>query len=312
MEKKYIFGIDAGGTKVAYGLFNMDGDLLDRYQHPTDIEADGPAFSDKVIATVKEILEKNHASLEEVHGIGICMPSYIRFETGYIHITSAMVNIRDFGMRDYMEERLGVPVILDNDSNVAALAEHRRGAGQGLKDRVYVAVSTGIGSGIIINNEMFRGSYGWAGESGHMLDTPDDGILCGCGNYGCFMSQVSGRNLPRRLSIRMLKGQESVLSVAEELNGEALLKAYQAGDPLAIQEIGHMAHHLAVCVYNIYQLLNINVFVFGGGLTSFGDILFGRVREEFDRYDHIKMPVEFRFAQLKKDFGIIGAAELLR
>ena len=312
MDKKYIFGIDAGGTKVAYGLFDMEGNLLDRYQHPTDIEADGPAFSDKVIATVKEILEKNHASLEEVHGIGICMPSYIRFETGYIHITSAMVNIRDFGMRDYMEERLGVPVILDNDSNVAALAEHRRGAGRGCKDMVYVAVSTGIGSGIIINNEMFRGSYGWAGESGHMLDTPDDGILCGCGNYGCFMSQVSGRNLPRRLSIRMLKGQESVLSKAQELNGEALLKAYQAGDALAVQEIEHMAHHLAVCVYNIYQLLNINVFVFGGGLTSFGDILFGRVREEFDRYDHIRMPVEFRFAQLKKDFGIIGAAELLR
>lgn len=312
MGKKYIFGIDAGGTKVAYGLFDMEGNLLDRYQHPTDIEADGPAFSDKVIATVREILAKNHASLEEVHGIGICMPSYIRFETGYIHITSAMVNIRDFGMRDYMEERLGVPVILDNDSNVAALAEHRRGAGRGCKDMVYVAVSTGIGSGIIINNEMFRGSYGWAGESGHMLDTPDEGILCGCGNYGCFMSQVSGRNLPRRLSIRMLKGQESVLSEAEELNGEALLRAYQAGDELATQEIAHMAHHLAVCVYNIYQLLNINVFVFGGGLTSFGDILFGRVREEFDRYDHIKMPVEFRFAQLKKDFGIIGAAELLR
>ncbi len=312
MEKKYIFGIDAGGTKVAYGLFDRAGELLDRYQHPTDIEADGPAFSDQVIATIKEILEKNHASLEEVYGIGICMPSYIRFETGYIHMTSAMVNIQDFGMRDYMEERLGVKVILDNDSNVAALAEHRRGAGRDCKDMVYMAVSTGIGSGIIINRDVFRGSYGWAGESGHMLDTPDDGIMCGCGNYGCFMSQVSGRNLPKRLAIRMLKGKESLLSQAEELNGEALLKAYEAGDELAREEIEHMAHHLAVCVYNVYQLLNINVFVFGGGLTNFGDILFGRVREEFDRYDHIKMPVEFRFAELKKDFGIIGAAELLR
>ena len=312
MEKKYIFGIDAGGTKVAYGLFDRAGELLDRYQHPTDIEADGPAFSDQVIATIKEILEKNHASLEEVYGIGICMPSYIRFETGYIHMTSAMVNIQDFGMRDYMEERLGVKVILDNDSNVEALAEHRRGAGRDCKDMVYMAVSTGIGSGIIINRDVFRGSYGWAGESGHMLDTPDDGIMCGCGNYGCFMSQVSGRNLPKRLAIRMLKGKESLLSQAEELNGEALLKAYEAGDELAREEIEHMAHHLAVCVYNVYQLLNINVFVFGGGLTNFGDILFGRVREEFDRYDHIKMPVEFRFAELKKDFGIIGAAELLR
>lgn len=311
MEKKYIFGIDAGGTKVAYGLFNRAGELLDRYQHPTDIEADGPAFCDQVIATIKEILGKNHTSLEEVYGIGICMPSYIRFETGYIHMTSAMVNICDFGMRDYMEERLGVKVILDNDSNVAALAEHRRGAGRGCRDMVYMAVSTGVGSGIIINRDVFRGSYGWAGESGHMLDTPDAGILCGCGNYGCFMSQISGRNLPKRLAIRMLKGKESLLSQAEELNGEALLKAYEAGDELAREEIEHMAHHLAVCVYNVYQMLNINVFVFGGGLTNFGDILFGRVREEFDRYDQIKMPVEFRFAELKKDFGIIGAAELL-
>lgn len=312
MEKKYIFGIDAGGTKVAYGLFDREGKLLDKQQHPTDIEADGPAFSEQLIVMINKILKDHEASLEEVYGVGICMPSYIRFEKGYIHMTSAMVNIKDFAMRDYLEERLGVKVVLDNDSNAAALAEHRQGAGRGCENMVYMAVSTGIGSGIIINGGLFRGSYGWAGESGHMLDTPDDGIMCGCGNYGCFMSQVSGRNLPKRLAVRMLKGKESLLSQAEELNGEALLKAYEAGDELAREEIEHMAHHLAVCVYNVYQLLNINVFVFGGGLTNFGDVLFGRVREEFDRYDHIKMPVEFRFAELKTDFGIIGAAELLR
>ncbi len=312
MEKKYILGIDAGGTKVAYGLFDLEGTLLDRFQHPTDIEADGPVFCDKMIAAIGDFLKAHQVSLEEVKGIGVCMPSYIYFETGHIQRTSAMVNIKDFGMRDYLEERLGVRVVLDNDSNVAALAEHRRGAGRGCKNMVYVAVSTGIGSGLIINGELFRGSYGWAGESGHMLDTPDAGVMCGCGNRGCYMSQVSGRNLPKRLAIRMLEGQESLLEKEEELNGEALLRAYEAGDELAKEELRHMAHHLAVCVYNIYQLLNINVFVFGGGLTNFGDVLFQGVREEFDRYDHIKMPVEFRFAELKKDFGIIGAAELVR
>lgn len=311
MEKKYIFGIDAGGTKVAYGLFDREGNLLDKYQHPTDIQADGPAFSEQLIKTINEILKEHQTTLEEVYGVGICMPSYIRFEKGYIHMTSAMVNIKDFAMRDYLEERLGVKVVLDNDSNAAALAEYRRGAGRGCENMVYMAVSTGIGSGIIINRNLFRGSYGWAGESGHMLDTPDAGIMCGCGNYGCFMSQISGRNLPKRLTIRMMEGKESLLSRAEKLNGEALLKAYEAGDELAKEQIEHMAHHLAVCVYNVYQLLNINVFVFGGGLTNLGDVLFGRVREEFDRYDHIKMPVEFRFAELKTDFGIIGAAELL-
>lgn len=311
MEKKYIFGIDAGGTKVAYGLFDREGNLLDKYQHPTDIQADGPAFSGQLIETINKILKEHGMTLDEVYGVGICMPSYIRFESGYIHMTSAMVNIKDFAMRDYLEERLGVKVILDNDSNAAALAEYRRGAGRGCEHMVYMAVSTGIGSGIIINGNLFRGSYGWAGESGHMLDTPDAGIMCGCGNYGCFMSRISGRNLPKRLAIRMMEGKESLLSREEKLNGEALLKAYEAGDELAKEEIEHMAHHLAVCVYNVYQLLNINVFVFGGGLTNLGDVLFGRVREEFDRYDHIKMPVEFRFAQLKSDFGIIGAAELL-
>lgn len=311
MEKKYIFGIDAGGTKVAYGLFDREGKLLDKYQHPTDIQADGPAFSEQLIETINKILEEHGTTLDEVYGVGICMPSYIRFESGYIHMTSAMVNIKDFAMRDYLEERLGVKVVLDNDSNAAALAEYRRGAGRGCEHMVYMAVSTGIGSGIIINGNLFRGSYGWAGESGHMLDTPDAGIMCGCGNYGCFMSQISGRNLPKRLAIRMMEGKESLLSRAEKLNGEALLKAYEAGDELAKEQIEHMAHHLAVCVYNVYQLLNINVFVFGGGLTNLGDVLFGRVREEFDRYDHIKMPVEFRFAELKTDFGIIGAAELL-
>lgn len=311
MEKKYIFGIDAGGTKVAYGLFDREGNLLGKYQHPTDIQADGPAFSEQLIETINKILKEHGTTLDEVYGVGICMPSYIRFESGYIHMTSAMVNIKDFAMRDYLEERLGVKVVLDNDSNAAALAEYRRGAGRGCEHMVYMAVSTGIGSGIIINGNLFRGSYGWAGESGHMLDTPDAGIMCGCGNYGCFMSQISGRNLPKRLAIRMMEGKESLLSRAEKLNGEALLKAYEAGDELAKEQIEHMAHHLAVCVYNVYQLLNINVFVFGGGLTNLGDVLFGRVREEFDRYDHIKMPVEFRFAELKTDFGIIGAAELL-
>lgn len=311
MEKKYIFGIDAGGTKVAYGLFNREGEQLAQYQHPADAEVDGPAFSDQMIGMIHKILEERRITMEEVYGVGVCMPSYIHFQTGYIRMTSALVQIQDFAMRDYLEERLGVKVVLDNDSNAAALAEFRRGAGRGCEHMVYMAVSTGIGSGIIINGDLFRGSYGWAGESGHMLATPDDGILCGCGNYGCFMSQISGRNLPKRVKMRTLRGKQSVLEAAGDCNGEALLRALQEGDEVAQEEIAHMAHYLAVCVYNIYQLLNINVFVFGGGLTNFGERLFGPMREEFDRYDQIKMPVEFRFAQLKQNFGIIGAAELL-
>ena len=96
MCKKYRIGIDAGGTKVAYGLFDADGQLLDRMQHPSDINADGPAFSDRMIETIREIEKKHNLKNEDLQGIGICMPSYILFDTGYVYLTSALTNIRRF------------------------------------------------------------------------------------------------------------------------------------------------------------------------------------------------------------------------
>lgn len=311
LDNSYVIGIDAGGTKVAYGLFNSNGDLADRFQHPTDIEADGPAFSDGIVHTVYKLLERNGLHIDALAGVGICMPSFILFDEGYVCMTSAMTNIRDFAMRSYLEEQLPVRIVLDNDSNVAALAEHKHGAGRGCKHMVYMSVSTGIGSGIIINEKLFRGSYGWAGESGHMLLTPDEGVLCGCRNRGCFMSYASGRYVPVHVKARLAEGEKSLLSDCEDPDCTNILKAYQKNDPLAIETVENMAHYIAICIFNIYQLLNINLFVFGGGLVNFGEALFGRVRAEFDRYNHIPQPVTFCFAELEKDFGIIGAADLI-
>ena len=309
--KTYRLGVDAGGTKVAYGLFNEQNELIGRQQHPTPAEADGPAFADLRTENIISLLQAHHLDVSQVRGIGVCMPSFILFDEGYICMTSAMENIRDFAMRDYMEKRLEIPVVLDNDSNCAALAEYRFGAGRGSRHMVYMAASTGIGSGLILNGDVFRGSYGWAGESGHMLITPDEGLLCGCRNRGCFMSWASGRDIPRRIR-QKAECFETKMDLSGKLDGVALLKACHEKDPLALAEVEEMAHYLAVCVFNVYQLLNVNLFVFGGGLVHFGSLLFDKVRAEFDRYNHISQPVYFRFAELKQDFGIIGAAELVR
>ena len=202
-------------------------------------------------------------------------------------------------------------MVLDNDSNCAALAEYRFGAGRGSRDMIYMAASTGVGSGLILDGKIFRGSYGWAGESGHMLITPDSGVECGCRNSGCFMSWASGRYIPHQIR-RKAAGRKTSLDLNGELDGRALLRACEEGDELALEILDQMAYYLGICVFNIYQLLNVNLFVFGGGLVNFGDLLFSRVRKTFDRYNHIDLPVDFRFAQLKADFGIIGAAELVR
>lgn len=187
MCKKYRIGIDAGGTKVAYGLFDADGQLLDRMQHPSDINADGPAFSDRMIETIREIEKKHNLKNEDLQGIGICMPSYILFDTGYVYLTSALTNIRDFPMKEYLQERLpGVKIVLDNDSNAAALAEYRKGAGRGSRHMIYMATSTGIGSGIIIDGKAVprKLRLGWrvrthAGDAGrgHHVRMPEQGLL---------------------------------------------------------------------------------------------------------------------------------------
>jgi len=311
LKKNYVIGIDAGGTKVAYGLFDKEGKIIDRITAPTDVKADGPAFSDTIIENVNAILKKNDLTFEQLDGIGIGMPSFIKRETGFVFMTSSMPGIKDFAMREYLEKHLPTRIILDNDANVAALAEHRHGAGRGSQHMVYIVLGTGLGSGIIIDGNVFSGSYGAAGECGHMLATPDKGIMCGCENKGCFMSYIAGKHIPERVKQGLESGIKSKL-MPETADGRQLIKAYKSEDPLAVKMIEDMAHYLAYCVFNIYQMLNIDTFVFGGGLTVFGDDLFDRMREEFDRYYHVSYPVHFKIAQLKEDIGIIGAAEYVK
>jgi len=311
IDGKYTIGIDVGGTKVAYGLFRCDGKIADRFQHFADPDTDGPAFSDTLIENIKAILKKNDLAFDQLTGIGVCMPSFIKLETGYVFITSALPRIKDFAMRDYLEARLPTRIVLENDANGAALAEHRRGAGRNARHMVYIVIGTGFGSGIIIDGKIFQGSYGAAGECGHMLATPDEGVMCGCENKGCFMSHISGRHIPARVKQGLQMGVKSVLT-PETADGPRLLEAYRSGDLLAQQLVEQMAHYLAVCVFNLYQMLNIDTFVFGGGLTAMGDVLFNRMREEFDRFNHISLPIHFKLAELKEDVGIIGAAEILK
>ncbi len=304
-------GVDVGGTKIAYGLFDDGGALLDRRKDATPIEADGPALSALILDGVRALIAANGVEERELRGIGIGMPSFLLYDEGYVCMTSAMVNVRDFPMRDWFARHIDVPVRIDKDSNLAALAELRYGAGRGSRNMIYMAVSTGIGCGLVLNGDVFRGSYGWAGEAGHMLITPDEGLECGCRNRGCFMSWASGRYIPQQLRI-MGKGRRTVLDMNGALDGHALKQAVDAGDALALDFLDQMAHYIALCCFNVYLLLNVNLFVFGGGLTNLGPALFDRVRAEFDRYNHVPKPVDFCIAELKQDFGIIGAAELVK
>lgn len=312
----YTIGIDVGGTKVAYGLFDANHKLCAKTRHKSDAALSPEAFFDNIIEAACNFLQEKNLSFSDVRGIGIGLPSYINFEEGYILKTSALTKLKNFHAKAYLTGKLkDFPIVLDNDSHAGALAEYKYGAGKGHKNMLYCPVSTGIASGIVINGRLFRGDYGWAGESGHMIITPGEGVLCGCGNRGCLMSWCSGGMIVKHIQSWISAGEQtSMLDLAgsaEAITTVHLAAAYARGDKLAIRAVEQMAKYMAVWLYNLYALLNINCFVFGGGLLEMGSALFAPIREQFDKYNQNEKPVTFKTAALKADFGIIGAAELL-
>jgi glucokinase len=331
--EQYTIGIDIGGTKSAYGLFNSQKQIVFRITHPSNNTCKPDIFFDEVAANINKIMSDNDIKKEDLRGIGIGMPSFILYEEGRIIKTSNLTNIHDFPARDYLIDKLGgIRVIIENDARTAAIAEHRYGAGRGFSNMLYCPVSTGISSGIIINGSLFRGSYGWAGETGHSIITPDDGVECGCGNRGCFMSWCSGSMIIKHIEKWIEAGEESCMSILAgngEINCNHLADAYNKGDRLAHRAIAQMVKFLGVWTYNLYVTFNINCFVFGGGLIKmFRELkdggagpgkspggLLNTIKEVFDGYNKNSMPVYFKEAELSNtmgdDFGIIGAAELL-
>jgi glucokinase len=310
-------GIDVGGTKTAYGLYDSERKLITKRRRPSTKEHTPEQFFDEIVRNINELLQAHHLTFHSLRGIGIGMPSYVSFEEGYIVKTTNLTNIKDFAAREYMLAKLGrsVPVVLDNDGHTGALAEHAYGAGRGFSNMLYCPVSTGISSGIIINNKLFRGRYGWAGESGHMLITPGEGIRCGCGNRGCAMSWCSGSMIVRHIQRWIEAGEKTLMTdlagTPDRITTLHLNEAWEKNDAMAQKALEQMARYLAVWLYNLYVTLNINCYVFGGGLVGLGEKLFGRVRALFDAYNQNNQPVYFRFAELGEDHGIVGAAELL-
>jgi glucokinase len=312
----YVMGIDVGGTKIACGLFDGQKNLVAQSRCPSDPDLPPEAFFDGLVREIHALLEKQSLGAEALRGIALAMPSFIIFDQGYIVKTSNLVKIRDFPARTYLQEKFdGLPVILDNDAHVAALAENRFGAGRGFKNMLYCPVSTGIATGIIIDGKLFRGTYGWAGETGHMIATPGEGLVCGCGNQGCFMSWCSGSMIIKHIQHWIERGEKTLMTElaggADRIDCFFLEAAYDRGDPLAVRALDQMARYMGLWFFNLYVTFNIDCFVLGGGLLKMGDKLLGPVRRIFDTYNRNDMPVYFKSAELGDRFGMIGAAELV-
>lgn len=313
----YKLAVDVGGTKIAYGLLTGDNKIVHRCQTPTPLEITPDEFTRKLYGEIDTFLSQTGFEEDSLSGIAVGMPSYVDYDNGIVVTSGSIHNIQNYPAKDILLKKFPhVPIIIDGDTNMAALAEHRYGSGKGYPHMVYVALSTGLGTGFIVNNSLFRGSYGGAGESGHMLITPGEGLTDGCGNQGCFMSYACGSYLVKHARQHIENGVvtslTSLVPDLDTLTAKDIVEAYKHGDSLCEKLISQLLYYSSLHIYNLFIAFNINCYICGGGLTNMGSFLLDEIQKQVDALNKQKnQQIYIRKAALGGDNGLIGCGVAL-
>ena len=314
---KCTIGIDVGGTHIKIGVFDEAMQLLAEDKFLTDAESTASELMDFLAQQTAALMKKADVSRGDVRGVGAAFPASIDAQRGATLESSNIVQLNDQPVRDMLRQRLEMPVYVDNDGNVAALAEHRYGAGRGYDDMIYATLATGIGGGLILNGKLYRGMHGMAGEIGHMFISDSTGYPCGCGVIGCVQSISSGTFMARYAMDRIKEGEESrILDYAGTLSNidmVAVGKALQMNDPLALEVVNRGAEYLGRMFHSLNQIFDINIFVYGGGITNLGHRFTDRMIASYKHHSLIdqKFPARFLPAELGERAEMIGAALLV-
>lgn len=306
-----VLAIDIGGTKLAAGIVDTAGSILARGEVPT-LAAEGPErVLTRIIRLAEDVLAAPRISGEAIQRIGIGCAGPVDRQAGLILNPPNLPGWVRVPLVERIEKALGRPAVLENDANAAALGEFRYGAGRGASSLVYLTVSTGIGSGIILDGKIWHGVKDGAGEVGHMTLLPD-GPICGCGNRGCLEALASGPSIARRAREALAMERPSRLRAAGDFTAVDVVRLAQEGDALAAEVWDETVRYLGLGVATIVTILAPERVVIGGGVTQAGDFLFDRLRREVRR--RVKLvaveSVPILPAALGPDVGILGAAAI--
>jgi len=313
---KLIIGIDVGGTKVAGGLVTQKGRLVESQVVPTHADKGFGKSYAQIIHLIGRLL-RAAGGKENVGGIGICAPGPLNPKTGVVINPPNLPGWRNIEMAKLVGKEFGLPARLENDANAAGLAEALFGAAVGYKDVFYVTVSTGIGTGIIINRKIYHGKNGIAGEGGHVSIDYRSPYRCGCGTYGCIEALAAGPAMARRARV-MLEQEHSLPSVLRELShGRAeqisplmIQQAARQGDPVAKTILEETGFYLGVWLAGMITLFDPEAIVIGGGVSHIGKPLFNKIRKTIPHYTINGSAGETPVlpAKLRTDVGVYGAA----
>jgi glucokinase len=312
MSAGEIIGVDLGGTKMLLGVLDPDSKVLWESREAST----GQTEDELVDLLVREVGEA-HQHCSGVAAIGLGIPATIDHDRG-IAISAVNLPIADLPIRDLVTERTDLPVFVDNDANVAALAEHLYGAARGADNAVMLTIGTGIGGGLILGGEVYRGATGAGAELGHTV-IEVDGPRCqgNCPGRGCVETLASGTAIGREGRTAAEREPDSVLGKmlagGEEIDGKAVTEAALSGDPAARAVFDLVGSRLGVALTSFANIFEPEVFVIGGGVIAAGDLLLDPARRELEAralppMKHIPVVA----AELGADAGMIGAAAMAR
>jgi glucokinase len=312
MPGRRAIGVDMGGTKLLAGAVDTELSVHYRVQRSLN-RLDQSYLLDVVVEAVEEARD---GAGGEIAAVGFGIPSLIDQRTGTA-VIAVNLPLKDIRFADVMTERLGLPVFVDNDANLAALAEHRAGAAQGASEAVVLTIGTGIGGGLILRGQPYRGAIGAGAELGHtVIDMNGPPCQGNCPNHGCVESLASGTALAREaLRIareRPASGLGRALAQGRELEGPLVTELAHDGDAAAIDAIELIGTRLGVAISSFVNIFNPEVVVIGGGVIGAGELLLGAARAEVARraLPPSKDIVEIVPAAFGVEAGMIGAAAL--
>lgn len=319
-DKKWVMGVDLGGTNIVVGVLPIDGgsgDVLALKSEPTEAHRGAKYVVDKIVLLIEEaraeVVAQFGGSRSDFAGIGIGSPGPLNRPTGTV-INTPNLGWRNFPLRDLVSNAVNLPAVLDNDANCATYGEWWLGAGRNVNTLIGLTLGTGIGGGIVLNGEIFHGVSDAAGEIGHMT-IEANGRKCPCGNYGCLEAYASGPAIAARAAEGIESGAESMLTdlVAGELDKITAATVYEAvilGDPYANDVMRETAKFLGAGVGNIINIFNPEMVVIAGGVTKAGDHLFVPLRAEARRraFKSAMDACQITPALLPGTAGVIGAA----
>lgn len=308
---KYVFGVDLGGTTVKLGVFKPDGELIDKWEIPTNTAENGSHILPDIAASIKSKAAELGIKDENVVGVGIGVPGPVDRKG----IVNKAVNLgwdTRVDLEGDLSKLTGFDVKGGNDANVAALGEAWKGGAEGYSDVVVVTLGTGIGGGIIVDGKVLVGATGAGGEIGHINLEPLEEETCGCGNHGCFEMYGSATGLVRLANRRLALDDEPSVLRNIEISAKSVFDSYKDGDKVSAEIVESYGSYLGRGLSAVAGVTNPQIFVIGGGVSKAGDVLIPLIEKHYKKYVfHASADAKFAIAKLGNDAGIYGAAKLV-